>query len=178
MFVITHPPNGDDRVEVFELVKSTYLKHIRSITDRKFRRYILSVLTVVYFTSDLHCHTVGTRYHALSCLAVGAEGLERGVGWGRGRKTDDGCILPSRSTNSTEGNNLLNLFGVSPTPPTFFLRLCRRRRKTNLAWITGGKGGWGWVRICIRNPCKNEINIFMKYFIIKSKNICLSMWIF
>lgn len=37
VFVITHPPNGDDRVEVFELVKSTYLKHIRSITDRKFR---------------------------------------------------------------------------------------------------------------------------------------------
>lgn len=36
LFVITHPPD-EDRIEVFELQKPASLRHIRTITDRKFR---------------------------------------------------------------------------------------------------------------------------------------------
>ena len=34
MFVITHPDSGD-RIEVFDLIRFSSLKHIRTITDHK-----------------------------------------------------------------------------------------------------------------------------------------------
>lgn len=44
VFVVTHPPN-EDRVEMFEFVTPGSLKHIRTVTDRKFR-YMDDILAV------------------------------------------------------------------------------------------------------------------------------------
>ena len=37
VFVITHPDRGE-RIEVFDLIKFTYLKHVKTITDHKFTK--------------------------------------------------------------------------------------------------------------------------------------------
>lgn len=64
LFVVTHP-GEEDRIEMFEFIKPGTLKHIRTVTDRKFR-YMNNIIAVdkdkFYITQFMYFHDFAKFY--------------------------------------------------------------------------------------------------------------------